>query len=164
MPAGDTCPFRPFLRLSPNGTCLTVSVNGGVHLCLFLLAPPLGDAVREPVVGMLRRARRDPYFRSLDRGTIPEFAEDRAGIPLEESRRRIAEQDLCTFCVGVQRDLLAEGPDRPLLHDVIERERPSGSRGMSGSRFTERAAGHATSHGWASVRYNRVGAPSVRET
>jgi hypothetical protein len=124
MPRGESCPFRPFLRLSPNGYYLTVNVNGEVHFCLFLLTRPLGNAVREPIVRMLRRARRDRYFRLLDQGTIPEFAEDQAGITPEEGRRRIAEQDACTFCIGVQRDLLAKRSDRPFLLEVIERERP----------------------------------------
>jgi MoaA/NifB/PqqE/SkfB family radical SAM enzyme len=82
---------------------LSVMYNGDVSMCCTLQLPVIGNIIEEPLVDIVRRAKKDPLF-SLMNGEGIEGLLKRDGMKKKDIRSLVDKQGTCGACFNIYRE------------------------------------------------------------
>lgn len=82
---------------------LSMSQDGNVYACCFQMFPLPGNVIQEPLVNIVRRARKDPILMSLNKKSIKGFAREH-GWSKKDIKALIRKNGECGFCFRVTKN------------------------------------------------------------
>ncbi len=98
------------IRANPEFVCnealdkydLSIMYNGDVRICCMLQLPSMGNIIKEPLVDIVRRAKKDPLFSLMNREGIEGLLK-RDGMKKKDIRELVDKQGTCGACFKVYR-------------------------------------------------------------